>query len=65
LDFYAVGKSNDVVYLETKNDIIQFSPNTIKNPNYLFCSKNAIMKNIDFQKNTAECRIMVKLGEIL
>jgi hypothetical protein len=35
LDFYAVGKSNYVVYLETKNDIIQFSPNAIKNSNYL------------------------------
>jgi len=57
LDFYAADKSTYVVYLETRNDIIQFSPNTIKNPNYLLCSKNAIMKNIDFQKNTAECRI--------
>jgi len=35
LDFYAVGKSNHLVYLETKNDIIQFSPDAIKNPNYL------------------------------
>jgi len=35
LDFYVVGKSNYVVYLETKNDIIQFSPNATKNPNYL------------------------------
>jgi len=35
LDFYVVGKSNYVVYLETKNDIIQFSPNATKYPNYL------------------------------
>jgi len=35
LNFCAGGKSNYVVYLETKNGIIQFSPNAIKNPNYL------------------------------
>jgi len=35
LDFYVVGKSNYVVYLEAKNDIIQFSPNATKYPNYL------------------------------
>jgi len=35
LDFYAVGKSNCLMYLKNKNDIIQFSPNAIKDPNYL------------------------------
>jgi len=35
LDFYVVGKSNYVVYLEAKNYIIRFSPNTTKNLNYL------------------------------
>jgi len=57
LDFYVVGKSNYVVYLEAKNDIIQFSPNTTKNPNYLHLFKTAIRINIDFRKNTAECRL--------
>jgi hypothetical protein len=39
LNFYAGGKSNYIVYLETKNDIIQFSPNSIKNLNYLYLFK--------------------------
>ncbi|WP_218104573.1 hypothetical protein, partial [Methanosarcina sp. A14] len=43
---------------EAKNDIIQFSPNTTKNPNYLHLFKTAIRKNIDFRKNTAECRLL-------
>jgi hypothetical protein len=36
LNFYAGGKSNYIVYLETKNDIVQFSPNSIKNLNYWY-----------------------------
>ena len=35
LNFYVGGKSNYMVYLETKNDIIQFSPSAIKRLNYL------------------------------
>ena len=35
LDFYAGSKSNYMVYLETKNDIIQFSPNAMMSLNYL------------------------------
>jgi len=35
LDFYAVDKSNYLMYLEIKNDIIQFLPNAIKDLNYL------------------------------
>jgi len=45
LDFYAVGKSNDVVYLEAKNDIIQFSPNATKNLNYLHLFQKRYQKN--------------------
>jgi len=36
LNFYAESKSKYMVYLEIKNDIIQFSPNSIKNLNYLY-----------------------------
>jgi len=36
LDFYAEGKNNYMVYLEIKNDIFQFSLNSIKNLNYLY-----------------------------
>ncbi len=55
LYFYVVGKSQlcgifNVVYLEVKNDIIQFSPNTTKNLNYLHLFKTATRKNIDFRK---------------
>ncbi len=35
LDFYAGSKSNHMVYLETKNDIIQFSPRDINLIDYL------------------------------
>jgi len=39
LNFYVVGKSNYMAYLEAKNDIIRFSPNETKNQNYLHMFK--------------------------
>jgi hypothetical protein len=50
LDFYAGGKSNYMVYLETKNDIIQFSPNPIKSQSYLHLFQKRYQEKYWFSK---------------
>jgi hypothetical protein len=57
LDFYAGSESNYMVYLETKKIPFNFHQILSRVKVICICSKNVIIKNIDFQKNIAECGI--------
>jgi len=58
-NFFAGGKSNYMVYLETRDQkkiSFNFHQMSLNVQIICICSKNAIRKNVDFRKNTAECR---------